>query len=600
MAAEHQATGFGQADRSRDALNFLHGLLARRGEPSPSPGDLLRDLAAAFAADAAGISALADGAGFCEHFPSAAVARPSLPWAEQPELLDRIRASPAGIVLSAADGVSFLCASVCPRDGSPWLLWVEGKAGQSWSSAEAAALTLAAQVLAHWLGTGQEDGLARARQLEHATQQRRLEDVAAVTRRLAHDYGNVLTSILGFTELSLAQLTGDSPLKRYLGEVHRGGQQGALFTHRLRLFARRPALSARATTLSVVLAGQKTQAAAWSPDIELALDVPDDLPPVALDPDQLHEVLTALLDNAREAIEGAGRVTLTARPVTLSLDECLGLWGSPAAGAFVEVAIHDTGCGLSPDAPARLLREPFYTNKARHRGLGLSIVYGILHSQKGGFCLSANPGGGVTARLYLPVAGPATESRSLRAAQADAAPAAAASILVVDDDPQVLRMVSDALRRVGYQVQTATSATEALALHATARPRPFGLVVSDVVMPETTGVELARRLLSRDNDLRLLFMSGMIGQEALRRDLDGREVGLLTKPFPVEGLLRAVRTALADPTAAASDQPGSSPPSSESSSPPTAPSSVLFSAAATERPREEGAARPGSSRSMQR
>jgi CheY-like chemotaxis protein len=173
------------------------------------------------------------------------------------------------------------------------------------------------------------------------------------------------------------------------------------------------------------------------------------------------------------------------------------------------------------------------------------------------------------------------------------------SILVVDDDPQILRMVSESLRRVGYQVQTATCAAEALALHATSRHQPFGLILSDVVMPQTTGIELARHLLSRDDQVRLLFMSGMVGSEALRRDLDigvgGREVGLLTKPFAVEGLLRAVRTALGGPppatgtastssaasaASAASERRGSSPPPSEPSALP--------------------AVRPSTSRSMQR
>jgi signal transduction histidine kinase/CheY-like chemotaxis protein len=603
MAAVHQASRTAPADHSRAVLDFLHGLLAQSDTPSPSLTELLHNLAGAFVAAGAGLVEFADGATFRERLPETATP-PALPWVERPDLLSKVSASTTGMVVRSAD-VPFLCVPVCPREGAAWMLWLEGKAGQSWTAAESAALTLAAGVLARWLGPEptRNNAPAWALQLEQAARQRRLEDIALVTRRLAHDYGNVLTSILGFTELSLAQLPGDSPLKRYLGEVHRGCQQGSLLTQRLRLFARRPPSAASPPTpLAVALAEHKARSVDWASDVELILDVPDDLPPVALGGDQLYEVLSALLDNAAEAIEGEGRVTLTARTADLTRDECLLLWGNPAPGPVVRVDISDTGPGLSPDARARLFREPFFTNKPRHRGLGLAIVYGILHSQKGGFCLEDSPGTGkgrgVTARVYLPAA--AVETPAIPAGQS-----VKESILVVDDDPQVLHMVSEALRRVGYRVQTATSAAEALALCTPSRGQstvPFELIVSDVVMPQTTGVELARRLLSRDDRVRLLFMSGMVGTETLRRDLAdlgdlgdlGRDVGLLPKPFPVETLLRAVRTALASPppVAAATAATATSEQAQRRSLSPVA--------ATSSEPSTMPAVRPSTSRSMQR
>src|SRR5207248_1036841 len=161
------------------------------------------------------------------------------------------------------------------------------------------------------------------------------------------------------------------------------------------------------------------------------------------------------LDNAEEAVEGPGRVTLTARPAVLARAECLELWGNASPGPHVRVEVADTGPGLGPEARARPFREPFFPSKPRPRGLGLTG---------------------------------------------------------------------------GYRVQTAGSAAEAVRLHDT-HCRPFRLVLSDVVMQPTSGVELARQLRSRDAGLRLLFMSGEASAEAVRRDFGG--IDLLTKPFRI-------------------------------------------------------------------
>src|SRR5262249_8783800 len=140
--------------------------------------------------------------------------------------------------------------------------------------------------------------------------------------------------------------------------------------------------------------------------------------------EQLVEVLGAVLDNAREAISGPGRVTLTARARALAHADCLDLLGNPSPGTFVEVEVTDSGNGLSPDARDRLFREPFFTNKVRHRGLGLLVAYGVLCVHRGGLCLESPPGQGVRVRLYLPVAADDSPEVPARLA-ATSAPAAA-------------------------------------------------------------------------------------------------------------------------------------------------------------------------------
>src|SRR5262249_33425328 len=136
----------------------------------------------------------------------------------------------------------------------------------------------------------------------------------------------------------------------------------------------------------------------------LRLDFPDNLPPVTLPPNALADLLGPLLDNAWEASDPKGRVTVTARLVRLSAADCLALWGSPRSGPQVRLEISDAGSGLSAAARAKLFHEPFFTDKPRHRGLGLATVYGVLTSHRGGFRLLAGSPGGVTVRVYLPVA----------------------------------------------------------------------------------------------------------------------------------------------------------------------------------------------------
>jgi signal transduction histidine kinase/CheY-like chemotaxis protein len=559
MAVIKHAPGISPSDRSRDVLDMIHRWLCQAGEARLSLVDLARELAAAFVARAAGVAALADGAVLVREAPEAELPlKEALPWTEQPGFLDEVRQTTSALSVQSSGGRRFLCTAVRPWAACGWLIWVEAEAGRTWSPAESAALALAGQAAVRWLET--DEAPLWADQLAHAAQQRWLEEAALWTRRLAHDYGNVLTSILGYTELSLSQVSDSSPVRRYLNEVYCGAQQGAVLTDRLRLFARRPTPSPQATPLAPVFAEQQVRWRSAGPGVELNLDVPANLPPVALAWDALRDLFGPLLDNAREASEPKGRVTVTARLGRLSSVEGLALWGSVRPGPHVCIEISDTGSGLSPDAEKKLFREPFFTNKARHRGLGLATVYGVLTSHRGGFRLLPGWQGGLTARVYLPLAAaPAFESSDFRLQMADCKKSNSSNlhseicnlqsgqkVLVVDDDPGVLEMVRETLGQVGYRVQTATSAAEAVALYEASPTQPFHLVLSDLVMEPTSGLELARQLLRRDANLRLLFMSGEVSPEALQRNLGDGPFELLAKPFRVDGLLRAVQRALHD------------------------------------------------------
>jgi CheY-like chemotaxis protein len=378
-------------------------------------------------------------------------------------------------------------------------------------------------------------------QLDLAARQCQLEDAARLTRRLAHDFGNVLTGILGFSELGLTLVSKHAACYPYLAEVHRAAQQGAELTQRLHWFSRRGPVERATSSLAAAVAHEVARLRSMADGLEMHADLPANLPPVGFDDEELRQVLRQALDNAREALGSKGIVTLSARLTELTEADCLDLLGNSSPGAYIEVAVGDTGCGLGADVRRRLFAEPFFTTKPRHRGMGLAVIYGILHCRGGGLRFNAGADSGTTLRLYLPLA--VTTAPSV-GPDSDHQPGRGERVLVVDDDPIVLQLVCVTLQSAGYETHAVSSAAEALCCYAAADPEPFGLVLTDVLMPHMSGVELARRLLDQDPDVNVLFMSGQMSADVAEAEPAGRHFGVLPKPFRPEGLLRCVRAAL--------------------------------------------------------
>jgi signal transduction histidine kinase/CheY-like chemotaxis protein len=484
---------------------------------------LLGELVGAFGAHGAGIAQLPGGepiAGQAEDIP--------LPWSARPELLREVAATPTA--LAVRDGGRHWLLTATGADGATgWLLWLHAPTAREWSPAEGAALALAGEALARRL-CPPDEAPRWARQLQSARRRQRFDEAATAVRRVAHDYGNVLTGILGFSEMAAGQAPAGSALAGYLDEVLRAAQQGEQLTNRLRLFARRGWPTNQPACLASVVADEARRLRGQFQGIGLDVVLPPDLPAPAIDAEPLRHVLAQLLDNAAEAAAGRGAVRLSARAVSLTADECLDLLGSAVPGSHVEVAVEDGGCGLSAEARERLLVEPFFTTKPRQRGYGLAVAYGILAAHRGALAVEPSAAG-TLARAYLPAS-----------AQAGSASAArGAGVLVVDDDPMVLNLVRTTLQRAGYRVETVTCAAEAVRSY-TRTPERFGLVLSDVAMPEGSGYDLARQLCARDAGVNVLFMSGQLMPDSARPPPVVGEV--LTKPFGPDGLLRAVRRAL--------------------------------------------------------
>jgi CheY-like chemotaxis protein len=271
--------------------------------------------------------------------------------------------------------------------------------------------------------------------------------------------------------------------------------------------------------------------------VALHVSLPADLPPVAVEADALRQALAQLLDNAREAVSGQGVVAVSARLTELDAADCEELLGSAAPGAHVELTVTDTGAGLSPEARRRLFHELFLSTKVRRRGLGLAVVYGILQTYRGALRFGPDPAQGTAVRLFLPAAA------APRGGLGPTARGERPRVLLVDDDPLVLRFMSAVLEGAGYRTHAAGGAAEALTACVAARGERFRLVLADVSLPQMSGFELARRLRSHDPDITVLLM-GNQGPLPAPRDEALERFPLLVKPFRAEGLLQAVRTAL--------------------------------------------------------
>ena len=554
MAGGHDELGQNGDDASRSALVFVHRLLCQPAAMSAGLDGLLVELIAAFAGSGGGFAVLPSG--------KILARRPTsdepLPWNEEPELAGRALRSSSALTLPRPDGGSLLLTGVRLPCRLDVLLWLTAENGRDpWSAAEAAALTLAGQALGRLVQPG-KPAPRWAVQLEHAERQQGLETAARVTARLAHDFGNVLTGVVGFGELCLAlKAPVDSQMSRYLRELQQCAQNGAQLTHMLRLFSRRQAGGVHPCQPAAVIAEEAARLGGPGGPFTVHAALANGLPSAAIDASQLRQVLAVLVENARDAMQGAGAVTVSSRKVDLTADDCLELYGDVNPGPYIELAVADCGPGLSDEAARRLFTEPFFTTRPRRRGFGLAIAYGILHAHHGGLRLRPGQPGGTVAEIYLPIAGPALPG-SVRVS-AGAQTARGEKVLVVDDDPNILRFICATLERAGYQAQGALSAEEALSCYTAAAPNRFHLVLSDVLMPKVSGVDLARRLLSFDADVRVLFMSGQTSSEFTRQDFARHRFEFLSKPFRPEGLLRAVRGAIdRTPPRGAAPPPGAS------------------------------------------
>jgi PAS domain S-box-containing protein len=376
-------------------------------------------------------------------------------------------------------------------------------------------------------------------QLQHA---QKMESVGRLAGGVAHDFNNMLGAILGHLEFVMEEIGEQSRLRADLIEIRKAAERSADLTKQLLAFARKQTVSPQTLDLNQTVAGTlKMLQRLIGEDIQLEWHPSPSLWAVRADPVQIDQVLTNLCINARDAIEDVGRITIESTNAICDADYCETHAGVQP-GDYVVLVVSDDGCGMDKATQARLF-EPFFTTKevGKGTGLGLATVYGIVKQNDGFINVYSEPGHGTTFRIYLPRHSPVT---SLGTSDEQPAPASGSeTILVVEDEPAMLSLSTRILERLGYEIVGAMSPSKALAL-ASEHHGTIDLLVTDVVMPEMNGRELASKLLLKYPKLRCLYMSGYTANVIAHHGVLDDGVHFIQKPFARGDLAAAVRRAL--------------------------------------------------------
>jgi PAS domain S-box-containing protein len=404
-----------------------------------------------------------------------------------------------------------------------------------------------------WAAVGiLRDVSERKRVESHLRQSQKLESIARLAGGVAHDFNNLLTAILSGIDEILSGLPEPHPLRQEAQEIEAAARKAATLTRQLLVFSRKEVVEPVVLDLNEILAGVgKMLRRIIGEDVELVTVPHATLGRVRADPGQMEQVIVNLAVNARDAMPKGGRLVIETSNVELGEEDCLRI-AAAKPGAYVLLAVSDTGCGMDAEVQSHLF-EPFFTTKAAGKGtgLGLSTVYGIVTQADGFVSVYSEPGKGSVFKVYLP--------RTEEAMDADRAaltppPAARGTetVLLVEDDPLVRRVAVNALAAAGYAVLQAGAGNEALRVAAAAGR--VDLLVTDLVMPHLGGEDLAGRLRRERPALPVLFVSGYT-EQGLAPGTLSEGASYLQKPFTPAALTRAVRDLLDRRAQAASAPP---------------------------------------------
>ncbi len=385
-----------------------------------------------------------------------------------------------------------------------------------------------------------EEALQRTE--EQLRQAQKMEAVGRLAGGVAHDFNNVLSVILSYGDLLLAQMNPSEPMREEVLEIAKAGRRAAALTRQLLMFSRQQVLAPKVLDLNEVLTNMdKMLQRILGADVDLVSRLTQPLGSVLVDPSHIEQVIMNLAVNARDAMPIGGKLTMETSNIVLDeayAHDHLGV----KPGPHVMLAVTDTGTGMDKATMGRIF-EPFFTTKeaGKGTGLGLSTVFGIVQQSGGSVWVYSEPGHGTTFKIYLPqvdgavdLARPTVAPKTLRGSE---------TILLVEDDEQVRTVARGILVRSGYHVIEARNAGEAL-LHAEKYPGRIHLLLSDVVMPHMSGPELAKRLAQGRPDMSVLCMSGYTDDSIVRHGvLEGR-IAFVQKPITPESLTMKVREVL--------------------------------------------------------
>ena len=373
-------------------------------------------------------------------------------------------------------------------------------------------------------------------------QSQKMEAVGRLAGGIAHDFNNLLTAVLGYSELTLAQVTADNPFRGNLEQIRTAARKAADLTAQLLAFSRRQVLQPRVMNLNDVVSSiNKILGRLIGEDVELVCRLEHGLKNVKVDPGQMEQVILNLALNARDAMPAGGRMTIQTANVHIDASQAASRSVDP--GDYVMLAVTDSGSGMDEMTRSQIF-EPFFTTKefGKGSGLGLSTVDGIVSQSGGHIEVRSEPGQGSTFQIYLPATTEKSDESESAAEQLETMKGTG-TILLVEDDEGVKSLAAQVLREHGYHVLVAGEATEAIG-ESEKFPGEIDLLLTDVVMPRMSGPRLAQLLLSRYRRMKVLYMSGYTENAIVRNGVLESTVDYLQKPFTPDSLLEKVRETL--------------------------------------------------------
>jgi len=374
-------------------------------------------------------------------------------------------------------------------------------------------------------------------------QAQKMEAIGLLAGGVAHDYNNMLTVILCYAELAQRKVNQDQTVHADLEEIIKAAKRSADITRQLLTFARKQTISPVVLDLNQAVEGmQKMIRRLIGEDIDLLWLPGSSQCPVNMDPVQIDQILVNLCLNARDAIADVGKITIETGNAVFDESYCADHAGF-IAGRYVLLAVSDNGCGMGKETIDHVF-EPFFTSKGvgQGTGLGLSTVYGIVKQNNGFINIYSEPGNGTTFKIYLPCyVGPAVES--LQEIVEEIPLSRGETVLLVEDEPAVLKLGIRMLGDLGYRVLASGTPGEAL-VQAEDHASEIHLVITDVVMPEMNGRDLAKRLQSLYPGLKILFMSGYTANVITQRGVLDSGINFIQKPFSLKDLAVKVRESL--------------------------------------------------------
>jgi PAS domain S-box-containing protein len=375
-------------------------------------------------------------------------------------------------------------------------------------------------------------------------QAQKMEAIGRLAGGIAHDFNNLLTAVSGYSDLLLETIKREDPIRGHVDEIRKAAQRAADLTRQLLAFSRKQVLEPRLLDLNGVLTEMdKMLRRVIGEDIDLVTYLDASLGHVKADPGQIEQVVMNLVVNARDAMPKGGRLTIETRNV--ELDESYARTAPDVRpGPYVLVSVSDNGSGIPPEVLPHLF-EPFYTTKERGKGtgLGLSTVYGIIKQSGGHVTVYSEPGRGATFKVYFPRVAETADAAARPGTRRRRAPKGTETLLVVEDEAPVRRLLLQVLRQNGYRLLEAPNAAEAIAA-AERHAGPIHLMVTDVVMPGMSGRELAQKLAPVRPDMKVLFMSGYTENAIVHHGELDPGTAFIAKPFTPDSLARKVREVL--------------------------------------------------------